>query len=70
MQMDSIRRECVTPQRQEIIGQQMEFAADLWCSSPIILFSFLIGLNLSFTVGSVIDAGVSTIFVGLGEDPM
>ncbi|WVO22325.1 protein PNS1 [Cryptococcus decagattii] len=39
-------------------------------SAPVILFSFLIGLNESFTIGSAIDAGVSTIFVGLGEDPM
>jgi hypothetical protein len=38
--------------------------------SPIILFSFLIGINLSFTIGSALDAGVSTIFVGLGEHPM
>ncbi|ORY21903.1 plasma-membrane choline transporter-domain-containing protein [Naematelia encephala] len=39
-------------------------------SAVIILYSFLIGLFEGFTVGSVIDAGVSTIFVGLGEDPM
>ncbi|KAK4688034.1 hypothetical protein P7C73_g2079, partial [Tremellales sp. Uapishka_1] len=39
-------------------------------SAPVILFSFLIGLNESFTISSAIDAGVSTIFVGLGEDPM
>lgn len=38
-------------------------------SAPIILFSFLIGINEGLTLGSVIDAGVSTIFVGLGEDP-
>jgi hypothetical protein len=39
-------------------------------SSVIILFSFLIGINEGLCLGSVIDAGVSTIFVGLGEDPM
>lgn len=39
-------------------------------TAPVVLFSFLIGMNLSFTIGSVLDAGVSTIFVGLGEDPM
>ena len=38
--------------------------------SVIILFSFLIGINEGLCLGSVIDAGVSTIFVGLGEDPM
>jgi hypothetical protein len=31
---------------------------------------FLIGINEGLCLGSVIDAGVSTIFVGLGEDPM
>ncbi len=36
----------------------------------MVLFAFAIGINLSFTIGSVLDAGVSTIFVGLGEDPM
>jgi hypothetical protein len=36
----------------------------------IILFAFLIGINEGLCLGSVIDAGVSTIFVGLGEDPM
>ncbi|WVN88169.1 protein PNS1 [Cryptococcus depauperatus CBS 7841] len=39
-------------------------------SAPVILFSFLIGINEGLTIGSAIDAGVSTIFVGLGEDPM
>jgi hypothetical protein len=39
-------------------------------NSVIILFSFLIGINAGLCLGSVIDAGVSTIFVGLGEDPM
>ena len=39
-------------------------------NSVIILFAFLIGINEGLCLGSVIDAGVSTIFVGLGEDPM
>ncbi|WVQ99212.1 protein PNS1 [Kwoniella sp. CBS 9459] len=39
-------------------------------SAPVILFSFLIGLNIGSTISSAVDAGVSTIFVGLGEDPM
>jgi len=39
-------------------------------TSVIILFAFLIGINEGLCLGSVIDAGVSTIFVGLGEDPM
>ncbi|TYJ52097.1 protein PNS1 [Cryptococcus floricola] len=39
-------------------------------SAPVILFSFLIGLTESNAISAAIDAGVSTIFVGLGEDPM
>ncbi|KAL7421524.1 pH nine-sensitive protein 1 [Cryptotrichosporon argae] len=39
-------------------------------SAPIILYSFLIGIMEMTTIGAAIDAGVSTIFVGLGEDPM
>lgn len=38
-------------------------------SPVIILFSFLIGATCAMTLGSAIEAGVSTIFVGLGEDP-
>ncbi|KAK0225683.1 plasma-membrane choline transporter-domain-containing protein [Armillaria fumosa] len=38
-------------------------------TAPILLFSFLIGVQCSLTLSSVIEAGVSTIFVGLGEDP-
>jgi len=38
-------------------------------TAPILLFSFLIGLVCSLTMSSAIEAGVSTIFVGLGEDP-
>jgi len=38
-------------------------------TAPILLFSFLIGLVCSMTMSSAIEAGVSTIFVGLGEDP-
>lgn len=38
-------------------------------TAPILLFSFLIGVQCSLTLSSAIEAGVSTIFVGLGEDP-
>ncbi|KAH8119541.1 DUF580-domain-containing protein [Phellopilus nigrolimitatus] len=38
-------------------------------TAPILLFAFLIGLQCSLTLSSAIEAGVSTIFVGLGEDP-
>ncbi|KAI0696716.1 DUF580-domain-containing protein [Cytidiella melzeri] len=36
---------------------------------PVLVFAFLIGLQCSLTLSSAIEAGVSTIFVGLGEDP-
>jgi len=35
----------------------------------ILLFSFLIGFQVAQTLTSAIEAGVSTIFVGLAEDP-
>ncbi|KXN90606.1 Protein PNS1 [Leucoagaricus sp. SymC.cos] len=38
-------------------------------TAPLLLFAFLIGLMCSLTMSSAIEAGVSTIFVGLGEDP-
>ncbi|CAA7263158.1 unnamed protein product [Cyclocybe aegerita] len=38
-------------------------------TAPVVLFAFLIGLVCSMTMSSAIEAGVSTIFVGLGEDP-
>ncbi|RPD78068.1 DUF580-domain-containing protein [Lentinus tigrinus ALCF2SS1-7] len=38
-------------------------------TAPVVLFSFLIGLQCSLTLSAAIEAGVSTIFVGLGEDP-
>ncbi|KAK2463281.1 hypothetical protein APHAL10511_004936 [Amanita phalloides] len=38
-------------------------------TAPILLFAFLIGAQCSLTLSSAIEAGVSTIFVGLGEDP-
>jgi len=38
-------------------------------TAPVLLFAFLIGLLCSLTLSSAIEAGVSTIFVGLGEDP-
>lgn len=38
--------------------------------TPIMLvFAFFIGMMCASTLGSAIEAGVSTIFVGLGEDP-
>ncbi|RSH94165.1 Protein pns1 [Saitozyma podzolica] len=39
-------------------------------TSSVLLFAFLIGINEGLTLGSVIDAGVSTIFVGMAEDPI
>lgn len=38
-------------------------------TAPVLLFAFLIGVQLSLTLSSAIEAGVSTIFVGLAEDP-
>jgi hypothetical protein len=38
-------------------------------TAPVILFAFLVGLMCSLTLSSAIEAGVSTIFVGLAEDP-
>lgn len=38
-------------------------------TAPVLLFSFLIGVQLHLTLASAIEAGVSTIFVGLAEDP-
>jgi hypothetical protein len=38
-------------------------------TAPVVLFSFLIGAQCLLTLGVAIEAGVSTIFVGLGEDP-
>jgi len=38
-------------------------------TAPVVLFAFLIGLMCSLTLSSAIEAGVSTIFVGLAEDP-
>ncbi|EJD03315.1 DUF580-domain-containing protein [Fomitiporia mediterranea MF3/22] len=38
-------------------------------TAPVLLFAFLIGLQCSLTLSSAIEAGVSTIFVGLGENP-
>ncbi|KAF8210279.1 plasma-membrane choline transporter-domain-containing protein [Mycena galopus ATCC 62051] len=45
------------------------YNADGNYTAPVLLFAFLIGLQCSLTVSSAIEAGVSTIFVGLGEDP-
>jgi len=38
-------------------------------TAPTILFAFVIGFQFSLMLSSAIEAGVSTIFVGLGEDP-
>ncbi|TFY79944.1 hypothetical protein EWM64_g4068 [Hericium alpestre] len=38
-------------------------------TAPVVLFSFIIGVQFHLTLSSAIEAGVSTIFVGLGEDP-
>jgi len=45
------------------------YNADGSYTAPVLLFAFLIGLQCSLTLSSAIEAGVSTIFVGLGEDP-
>ncbi|KAI0320920.1 plasma-membrane choline transporter-domain-containing protein [Amylostereum chailletii] len=38
-------------------------------TAPVLLFSFIIGAQLHLTLAAAVEAGVSTIFVGLGEDP-
>jgi hypothetical protein len=38
-------------------------------TAPVVLFAFLIGAQCLLTLGAAIEAGVSTIFVGLAEDP-
>ncbi|KIL66185.1 hypothetical protein M378DRAFT_161032 [Amanita muscaria Koide BX008] len=45
------------------------FNANGQYTAPMLLYAFLIGLQCSLTLSSAIEAGVSTIFVGLGEDP-
>ncbi|KZV63816.1 DUF580-domain-containing protein [Peniophora sp. CONT] len=45
------------------------YNADGQYTAPVLLFAFLIGAQLHLTLASAIEAGVSTIFVGLGEDP-
>ncbi|KAG6874464.1 hypothetical protein C0995_010373 [Termitomyces sp. Mi166 len=45
------------------------YNADGNYTAPILLFAFLIATLCSLTLSSAIEAGVSTIFVGLGEDP-
>ncbi|RSH83658.1 Protein pns1 [Saitozyma podzolica] len=46
------------------------YNADGEYTSSVLLSAFLIGITEGLTLESVIDAGVSTIFVGLAEDPM
>lgn len=38
-------------------------------TAPIVLFSFLIGLQAGLALAQALEGGVSTIFVCLGEDP-
>jgi hypothetical protein len=38
-------------------------------TAPIILYSFLIGLQAGLALAQALEGGVSTIFVCLGEDP-
>lgn len=45
------------------------YNADGQYTAPVVLFAFFIGLQCSITMSTAIEAGVSTIFVGLGEDP-
>ncbi|PCH43440.1 DUF580-domain-containing protein [Wolfiporia cocos MD-104 SS10] len=45
------------------------YNADGQYTAPVVLFAFLIGVQCMMTLSSAIEAGVSTIFVGLGEDP-
>ncbi|KAG1799715.1 plasma-membrane choline transporter-domain-containing protein [Suillus plorans] len=45
------------------------YNADGQYTAPVVLFGFIIGLQCSMTMSAAIEAGVSTIFVGLGEDP-
>ncbi|KAK1924435.1 integral to plasma membrane protein [Papiliotrema laurentii] len=39
-------------------------------TAPLVFFGFWIGIMVNSIVSGALDAGVSTIFVGLGEDPM
>ncbi|EGO00195.1 hypothetical protein SERLA73DRAFT_89090 [Serpula lacrymans var. lacrymans S7.3] len=45
------------------------YNADGQYTAPVLLFAFLIGISCSLTLSCALEAGVSTIFVGLGEDP-
>ncbi|KZT21437.1 DUF580-domain-containing protein [Neolentinus lepideus HHB14362 ss-1] len=45
------------------------YNADGQYTAPVIFFAFVIGAQCLMTLSSAIEAGVSTIFVGLGEDP-
>ncbi|KAJ9105788.1 hypothetical protein QFC20_004275 [Naganishia adeliensis] len=46
-----------------------EYIASGQYTANVVLFGALRGLNVSLAVSSAIDAGMSTIFVGLGEGP-
>ncbi|KAG8917119.1 putative choline transporter, neither null mutation nor overexpression affects choline transport, partial [Tulasnella sp. 418] len=48
---------------------QPDYNNDGQYTAPVLLFAFLIGIQCSLTLSSAIEAGVSTIFVGLAEDP-
>lgn len=45
------------------------YNADGQYTAPVLAFAFFIGAMCTLTLSSAIEAGVSTIFVGLGEDP-
>ncbi|KAF8522981.1 plasma-membrane choline transporter-domain-containing protein [Gautieria morchelliformis] len=46
-----------------------EYNANGQYTAPVVLFAFIIGLQCSLALSLSLDAGVSTLFVGLGEDP-
>jgi hypothetical protein len=45
------------------------YNADGQYTVPVLVFAFIVGMQFCLTLGAAIEAGVSTIFVGLGEDP-
>jgi hypothetical protein len=65
------RPQCTTPSSRSCHSDtHPAYNADGEYTSSVLLSAFLIGITEGLTLGSVIDAGVSTIFVGLAEDPM
>ncbi|TIC01280.1 DUF580-domain-containing protein [Wallemia mellicola] len=47
----------------------VEWNSDGQFTAPLLLYAFLIGFTCSMTLLSGLDAGVSTLFVGMAEDP-